>query len=171
MAKSEEKTTKNQAQEINYYNAMRDRWAKMMEGYKTGKRVVKFKDLEWNKSEQSISKYYSSPHKQDVAAPFWHVFVHHLEKQSGKHRHQGGLPIYVLKGKGYSVINGVRYDWKKGDLLLLPIMAGEVEHQHFNENPDEPAEWMAIRWYPFLDFLANTTKQVETRPNWSSERK
>jgi hypothetical protein len=68
------------------------------------------------------------------------------------------------------VVDGVRYDWKKGDLILLPIKPGGVDHQHFSEDPNEPAEWMAIRFYPFLDFLANTTKQIEARPGWPGEK-
>ena len=44
--------------------------------------------------------------------------------RSGKHRHQGGLVIYVLEGKGYSIVDGERKDWEKGDLVLLPMKPG-----------------------------------------------
>ncbi|MFC1815210.1 cupin domain-containing protein [Thermodesulfobacteriota bacterium] len=170
MTESETNETANQEPKTDLAELGRDRWKRMLEGYKKGKRVIKFKDLKWEKSKQSILKWYSSPHKQDMAAPFWLVFLHHVVTQSGKHIHQGGLPIFVIEGKGHSVVDGVRYDWKKGDLLLLPITPGGVEHQHFNENPEEPADWLAIRWYPVLDYLANTTKQVETHPDWTTEK-
>lgn len=170
MAKKKTEEGKHKDQELDYYEKIRDRWVEKLEQYKTGKRVIKFKELEWQKSRQGILINYSTPHKQDMAAPFWLLFINHIEKQSGKHIHQGGLPIFVLKGKGHSVVDGVRYNWKKGDLILLPIKPGGVEHQHFNDDPNETAEWLAMRWYPFTDFLANTTKQVEARPGWPTEK-
>ncbi len=170
MEEKEAKSTQQQGKGFDYYEGIRDRWVGMLEQYQKGKRVIKHKDLEWQKSRQGILKTYSSPHKQDMCAPFWLLFVHHIEKQSGKHIHQGGLPIFVLKGKGHSIVDGVRYNWKKGDLILLPIKPGGVEHQHFNDDPNEPAEWMALRWYPITDYLANTTKQVEARPGWPADK-
>ena len=140
----------------------------MVEGYKNGKRVVKFTELVWEQNKQAIIKRYSDPlRQQDVAAPFWLAFIHHIKKHSGKHTHQGGLPIYVLEGKGYSVVDGVRYNWKKGDLLLLPIKPGGVEHQHFNENPDEPARWIVsggIRFWISWPILPNRWRCTLTGP-------
>jgi quercetin dioxygenase-like cupin family protein len=78
------------------------------------------------------------------------VFTHEVRKISGKYRHQGELVIYVIDGKGYSVVDGERVDWEKGDLVLLPILVllpmkpGGVEHQHFNLDPEKPALWMAF---------------------------
>ena len=34
-----------------------------------------------------------------------------------------------LAGEGYSIIEDQRYDWKKGDTLVIPVFAW---HQHFN---------------------------------------
>ena len=170
MEKQFERTREPEPQ-LDHYDAMRARWQKMIEGYKNGKRVVKFSEIMWEQNKQAIIKRYADPlHPQDVAAPFWLAFMHHIKKHSGKHTHQGGLPIYVVEGRGYSVVDGVRYDWKKGDLLLLPIKPGGVEHQHFSDNPDEPARWIAIRWYPLLDFLANTTEQNEVHPDWAGKK-
>lgn len=171
LEKEAERTTEPEP-EINYAAAMWDRWAKMLEGYQKGKRVVKFKERKWQQNKQGYTLRYATtpPHLQDTAAPFWLAFLHRITKQSGKHTHQGGLPIFVIDGKGYSVVDGVRYDWKKGDLMLLPIKPGGVEHQHFNENPDKPAVWLAIRWYPLIEYLASTTKQEETDKNWRAGR-
>ena len=80
--------------------------------------------------------------------------MHDIKTVSGKHRHQGGLLIYVLEGKGYSIVNGERKDWQKGDLVLLPMVPGGVEHQHFNVEPEKgAARWIAfinmpIQWRP-----------------------
>jgi gentisate 1,2-dioxygenase len=50
-------------------------------------------------------------------------------KRSGAHRHIYEETNYVLSGQGYSIIEDQRYEWKKGDTLVIPVFAW---HQHFN---------------------------------------
>lgn len=57
---------------------------------------------------------------------------------TGKHAH-GEEAIHVLAGRGFSVIDGARYDWKPGTTLHVPYRA---EHQHFNTG-DEPATYLS----------------------------
>lgn len=47
---------------------------------------------------------------------------------TGKHYH-GEEAIYIIKGKGCSVIDGLRYDWEDDSCLFIPF---GVPHQHFN---------------------------------------
>lgn len=47
---------------------------------------------------------------------------------SGQHKH-GEEAIYIVEGTGYSVVDDVRYDWKRHSTVLIPF--GSV-HQHFN---------------------------------------
>jgi quercetin dioxygenase-like cupin family protein len=47
---------------------------------------------------------------------------------TGKHKH-GEESIHIVQGSGFSIINGVRYDWHTGGTLVVPFGA---EHQHFN---------------------------------------
>ena len=98
----------------------------------------------------------------DTPLQHWAVFTHEIHTKSGKHRHQGGLVIYVIDGKGYSVINGERVDWEKGDLVLLPLEKGGVEHQHFNSDPAHPALWIAFIHFPLRDYVASEMTQLET---------
>jgi hypothetical protein len=44
---------------------------------------------------------------------------------------------------GYSIVNGVRYDWKEGDGIGLPVKPEGVICQHFNLSPDRPARFIA----------------------------
>ena len=85
---------------------------------------------------------------KDTPLQHWRVFIHDIKTRSGKHRHQGGLVIYVLEGKGYSVVDGERKDWEKGDLVLLPMKPEGVEHQHFNLDPAEPAHLGGVHQHP-----------------------
>ena len=102
----------------------------------------------------------------DVPLLQWRVFTHEIRTKSGRHRHQGGLVIYVLEGKGYSIVEGERMDWEKGDLVLLPLNPNEVEHQHFNLDPEKPALWAAFIHIPIQEHLASDLQQIENSPEF-----
>ena len=45
------------------------------------------------------------------------------------HRHTVEAVIYILEGKGHSIIDNVRHDWEAGDFICVPIFAW---HRHIN---------------------------------------
>jgi mannose-6-phosphate isomerase-like protein (cupin superfamily) len=138
-----------------------------------GKVIVKGKNKSFQQSRQALLKYMI--HRKDwdeLSVTGWSVFINHIKQHSGRHTHQGGTLIFVLEGRGYTIVDGERFDWKKGDLILLPIKPGGCEHQHFNENPEVPAEWIAFSFRPQKDAIASWMEQKEEHPDWvSSEKK
>jgi gentisate 1,2-dioxygenase len=62
-------------------------------------------------------------------------------EKTGMHRHMNEACIYILEGKGHSVIEDQRYDWKKGDAMHIPFFAW---HQHFNDGKDAAKYLAAI---------------------------
>jgi len=129
--------------------------------------VIKGKEMPWQQDRQALSRYYSYPKLwPQHAVPYWILFQIRVHKQSGKHTHQGGLALFVLEGKGYTVVDGVRYDWKKHDLVLLPIKPGGCEHQHFNADPDNPAEWAAFIFDPTSEAMGHPLEQKEEDKGW-----
>jgi quercetin dioxygenase-like cupin family protein len=67
-----------------------------------------------------------------------------------KHRHTYETIIYILKGQGYSVVEGARVDWESGDAVLVPRWAW---HQHFNLSPTDYAEYLGAENAPMLQNL------------------
>lgn len=64
-----------------------------------------------------------------------------------RHRHTTEAYIYIVKGHGYSIVNyegepEERVDWSEGTLFSPPVWAW---HQHFNEDPVDPARYLAIQ--------------------------
>ena len=107
----------------------------------TGKIVIKGSERPFQQGRQALLRYYNSREVYtDTALKDCSVFVNDIRRHSGKHRHQGGLAIFVLEGEGYTVVDGERIDWEAGDLILLPIKPGGCEHQHFNRHADRPAK-------------------------------
>lgn len=70
-------------------------------------------------------------------------------ESTGMHRHSYETIIYVLKGKGYSVVDGERYDWEAGDAILVPRWNW---HQHFNTG-DEYVKYVGAENAPMLQNL------------------
>ena len=50
-----------------------------------------------------------------------------------------GIAAVLPQGKGGTVIDGVRHEWKENEIILLPLKSHGVVHQHFNSDPNEPA--------------------------------
>ena len=108
----------------------------------TGPIVVRKADRQMFRRGRGKLRFFLDPLTHpETPLQLWRVFTHEIRTKSGKHRHQGGLVIYVLEGKGYSIVEGERIDWEKGDLVLLPLNPNEVEHQHFNLDPEKPSVW------------------------------
>ena len=132
-----------------------------------GRVVLRLEDSPQEQTRQGLLRNYLDPFLvKDTPLQHWAVFTHEVRTKSGKHRHQGGLVIYVIEGRGYSVINGERVDWEKGDLVLLPLEQGGVEHQHFNRDPAKPALWIAFIHFPIRDYVASEMTQLETAADY-----
>jgi hypothetical protein len=141
---------------------------KFVEKQMTGKVVIHEKDREWEPTRQGRIKYYLDVNAfSDHAIQDWQVFKQDIRKHSGSHKHQGGLVIFCLEGKGYSVVDGKRKDWEEGDMLLLPLEPGGIEHQHFNLEPGKPCKWIAYNYWPYFDLLASEMTQGTLSPDYS----
>ncbi len=56
--------------------------------------------------------------------------------------------LFIIEGRGYSTMNGVRYDWEEGDMIIMPLLREGVEHQHFNLREDGSSKWLAFIHLP-----------------------
>lgn len=60
--------------------------------------------------------------------------VHFVEIPPGKsnhgHGHQNEAVFYILEGSGYEIHDNKRYDWEKGDVV---IVHSDSVHRHFND--------------------------------------
>ncbi len=78
------------------------------------------------------------------------------------HRHTVEAIIYFLKGRGHSIIDGVRYDWGPGDLLSVPMFSW---HRHINDG-DEPVLRIASTTGPLSLALGQAVYEDERYPEF-----
>jgi len=139
----------------------------------TGRVVVRGRGNPWILDRQGLVRHYLTPSRYtgepvDTALDGWIVFVQEVGRHSGKHRHQGGLVIYVLEGEGHSIVDGERLEWEPGDLMLLPIKPGGVEHQHFNKDEAKPVKWIAFIHTAVYEWGASEMVQIEQHPEFKA---
>jgi quercetin dioxygenase-like cupin family protein len=125
-------------------------------------RVRKASEIKFIDGPQAYSRHYVEP--KDGISQLFHI---HLEEygpggKSQKHGHVNEAAFYILDGYGYEIHDGVRYDWKAGDVV---IVHNNCVHQHFNGDPDRPARALVLKTKPMFLFMNMLyQKQVEARP-------
>jgi gentisate 1,2-dioxygenase len=78
-----------------------------------------------------------------------------------KHRHMNEAIIYIVCGRGHSIIQPEggpeqRIDWEEGDMFAPPL---NWWHQHFNDDPEEPARYLAFTNIGLMEKLGLFTKE------------
>lgn len=157
--------------QINLFDELikqRDRERKDM---KKAKVIVDGEKLPTENNPMGRYRWYLHPSKKEV--PHKSLLLCVLEippnSKSGKQLTQGGRTHYVWEGKGYSEIDGVRHDWKQGDVILLPIKAKGTIHQHFNTDDKKPVKLIACEPNIYADFgvdLGSGFEQLEDSPDY-----
>jgi gentisate 1,2-dioxygenase len=146
---------------FNYESMLRWR-SEWLEKQLTGKLLIRSSDRDFEASRQALLKrYVTFEFTPEVASTNWSVFVNDVKQHSGRHRHQGGLVLFVIAGSGGTDIDGVRYRWKRGDLITLPVRPGGVEHQHYNDNAGKDCRWVAFYYKPFEDWVCHTMTHIQ----------
>jgi gentisate 1,2-dioxygenase len=66
------------------------------------------------------------------------------------HKHTGSFVYQCAKGKGYSIINGQRFDWKERDIFCVPSWAW---HEHHNASATEDVCLFSFNDLPVIEKL------------------
>ena len=120
-----------------------------------GQVVVHTKDIEWEAGPGGHRRraFISEPDILGSMVQTMAAFLSEMPPggRSGKHRHFNEAMIFVLRGHGHTVIgdrgNEKRYEWGEGDLVSVPV---NEWHQHFNDDPKNPALHLGITNLPLL---------------------
>jgi hypothetical protein len=150
------------ATEARDYEGLFDRWEQLYRRAHYGKIHIKGSEVPVVDSRQGTSQFYVMPQFEELALTQWVIFVRdHTGVPSGRHQHQGGITIFGVEGDGYSVVNGHRFDWTAEDAVLLPIVPGGLDHQHFRARDDRPSKFMGIIYEPLVVALGAEMVQLE----------
>ncbi len=134
------------------------------EAWKNSRLITKYEELEFRTSRGGTVAMVVSPDMGHANKQIG-SFIREIPagKKSGKHIHNFEAIIHIIKGKGYTVLGDKKYEWKAGDTMTVPPM---LPHQHFNTDPNEPAQFFAVITLPLM---MNTGQFKYEQLEWADE--
>lgn len=141
-----EKDRKEALSRTNYWDellALRDR---QRAERRSGVQVIKESDLPLEVNRQGLMRWYMHPAIKDTVLSTYLCFQQDIPpgSRSGRLKFQGGQVIYVIEGRGHTLIDGVKHAWEAGDVLNLPLRRGGIVVQHVNDDPERTARFIAV---------------------------
>jgi quercetin dioxygenase-like cupin family protein len=89
------------------------------------------------------------------------MYVHQMPPAAHTETHKHGEAIvYVLSGTGYSIVEGEEFEWRAGDCIF--VKPGQW-HQHFNRDPDQVSQHLALYIQPLREHAYEGAELVEIR--------
>lgn len=130
----------------NYWNefiALRDQ---QRERRKTAVQVVRLSELPLENNEQGLMRWYLHPAITDTVLSTLSIYRQEIPRgsRSGRLKFQGAQILFIVEGRGYTMLDGVKHAWEAGDVVSLPCKRDGVIVQHFNSDPEKLAVFLAV---------------------------
>lgn len=130
----------------NFWNeliAMRDR---QREARNTAVQVVRLSELPLENNPQGLMRWYLHPAITDTILSTLAIYRQEIPpgSRSGRLKFQGGQIMFIVEGRGHTLLDGVKHSWEAGDVLNLPTRRDGIIVQHFNDDADKPAAFLAV---------------------------
>jgi hypothetical protein len=118
---------------------------------KTAIQVVKGSELPLENNPQGLMRWYLHPDITDTILTTLMFFVQEIppRSRSGMLKFQGGQVMFILDGRGHTLIDGVKYAWEARDVVSLPLKRDGIVVEHVNDDPEKPARFIAAEpnWF------------------------
>src|SRR5258705_2192805 len=123
--------------------ALRDR---QRDARKTAVQVVRLAELPLETNQQGLMRWYLHPSITDTILSTLAIYRQEIPpgSRSGLLKFQGGQIMFIVEGRGHTLLDGVKHAWEAGDVLNLPTKRDGIVVQHFNDDPDKPAAFLAV---------------------------
>lgn len=108
---------------------------------RNGAWIIKGKGVPWEDNAQGRMQWYLHPAIEGTAIRSMMFFRQEIApgSRSGAQRTPGGQILYVVQGRGYTMLDHDRHDWEAEDVINIPIRSEGVVVQHFNRDKEEAA--------------------------------
>jgi hypothetical protein len=140
----------------------------------TGIQVVRGKDLPLECNRQGLMRWYLHPAIRDTILSTLMFYKQEIPpgSRSGRFKFQGGQVMYILAGRGHTLLDGVKHPWAAGDVLNLPLKRDGIIVQHFNDDPAARAVFLACE--PNLTACTGVDRgsgfeQIEESPDYGAD--
>lgn len=143
------------------------------ERIKISPKVIQNKNLKPETNSMGIFKWYLHPAMEATAIRTLLFWTQEIPpgSHSGKQKHQGGRVHFVKEGKGYTMVDNIKHEWEKGDLIMIPVKPEGVVFQHFNSDTERAAILVSAEpnWYDAMGVdMGSGFEQIEDAPEYKA---
>jgi len=137
--------------------------------------MVRESELPLEVNRQGLMRWYMHPSIRDTVLSTMLFFEQEIPPQSrsGRLKFQGGQVMMILEGSGYTLLDGVKHEWKAGDVLNLPLRGDGIIVQHFNPDREITAKFVAaeMNWFECTSVDRGCGfEQLEDAPEYGAAR-
>jgi hypothetical protein len=132
--------------EVNFWDALLALRDRQRDERRTAVQVVRLAELPLERNQQGLMRWYLHPAIRDTVLSTLMIYRQEIPpgSRSGRLKFQGGQVMLIIEGKGHTLLDGVRHAWEAGDVLNLPLRRDGIVVQHFNDDPEKPAVFLAV---------------------------
>lgn len=145
-----------------FVRALEGTYGELQEELYNQPRVYKATDQEWRGGPQLFDKSIVNPMKTDIAQSIeTHISVIAPKGTGQRHGHMNSAIFYCLRGKGYDIHDGKRFDYEAGDIM---VVENGCVHQHFNASEDEDLVLLVMKAKPLFLFMHMLFQKIAKYP-------
>ncbi len=153
-----------------FVRALEGTYGELQEALWNQPRVYSALDQEWRGGPQLFDKSIVNPQKTDIAQSIeTHISCIAPGGTGQRHGHMNSAIFYCLRGKGYDIHDGRRYDYEAGDIM---VVENGCVHQHFNASDSEDLILLVMKAKPLFLFMHMLFQKIakyppkEAMPGW-----
>jgi gentisate 1,2-dioxygenase len=141
---------------------------------RNGAWLIKGKDLPWEHNRQGKMKWFLHPALDNTSIRSMLFLMQEIPPagKTGVQKTPGGQVLYIISGRGYTLLDGERYDWEAEDVVNIPIRANGVNVQHVNIDRHDPVVFVQAE-INLMDMLGvdrgAELEQVEVAPDYPGQ--
>jgi hypothetical protein len=134
-----------------FVRALEGTYGKLVRQLFDAPRVYHSKDWKWHGGPHNFGKKIINPSATDVSQSIeCHIDSIAPGGYGQKHGHMNSAVFLVIRGKGFDIHDGKRYDYDTGDAL---IVENACVHQHLNKESDEELTVLVMKAKPLFLFM------------------
>lgn len=145
-----------------FVRALEGTYGELQEELYNQPRVYSAADQEWRGGPQLFDKSIVNPMKTDIAQSIeTHISVIAPRGTGQRHGHMNSAIFYCLRGRGYDIHDGRRFDYEAGDIM---VVENGCVHQHFNASEDEDLVLLVMKAKPLFLFMHMLFQKIAKYP-------
>ena len=137
---------KSKLAEVNHWEELLKLRDRQREQTRNGIQVIKEGELPLEVSRQGLLRWYLHPEIKDTCLSVLLFYQQEIPpgSRSGRLKFQGGQILFIVEGRGHTMLDGVKHTWEAGDVVNLPCKRDGIVVQHFNDDAQKTAIFMAV---------------------------